>query len=174
MHHKLGRAHDPGTPHPLGRGLNTRGHLTERAKIGLLSQRLVRQLKGRRYFHLWTLWTAWTASHEHEMVAQVTINCQSSGFTTFYSGEMYFHLCAHKKRSYKGVILFAWLWQKQDCSRNICTLENCGWRTALPLLLFQHGELLSHFSSLAVIEKEVSSFVVLSRVFFSFLFFFED
>lgn len=158
MHHKLGRAHDPGTPYPLDREWN-------------IAATLQRELKDHRYFPLWTLWTA-CASHEHEMVAQVTINCQSSGFTTFYSGETYFHLCADKKRSYKGVILFAWLWQKQDCSRNICTLKNCGWRTALSVLLFQHGELLSHFSSLAVIEKGVSSFVVLSCVFFSFSFFF--
>lgn len=37
---------------PSGQGMKYSAHLTETAKIGLLSQRLVRQLKGRRYFPL--------------------------------------------------------------------------------------------------------------------------
>lgn len=132
---QTGRGAQSRTSSPSGQGMKYSGHLTERAKSGLLLQRLVTQLKDRRYFPLWTSWTA-CESHEHEMMAQVTIKCQSSGFTTFYGGETYFHLCAPERRSYKGVILFAWLWQKQDCSRNIRTLENCAWRTALSVLLF--------------------------------------
>lgn len=76
---------------PSGQRMKYSSCLTERAKIGLLSQRLARQLKDRRYFPLWTLRTA-CASHEYEMVAQITINCQSSGFTTFYSGEVCFQV----------------------------------------------------------------------------------